>query len=485
MKSACLYVRVSTDLQLELSPDSQKQLLLDYCKKNDYVVTDNDIYEDLGISGRKADKRPAFNQMIAMCKSKEHPYDAIIVWKFSRFARNQEESVVYKRMLKKVGVDVISISEPISDDIGGRIAESIFEIMDEYYSINLSQEVTRGMTENAKRGNYQCRTPYGYRRISKGQYEIVPEEAEVVKYIYQQYIEKDCLMALTKELNDKGIKSRTGRKWERKVVTYILENPFYCGKIRWNYKDHKNTAQPIKDESEWIITEGHHEPIVSVEEWEIANKRMKSRKIATDRKRAVVGTKHWLSGILRCSECGSVLTYHSSKISNDAFACNGYSKGRCSCSNRTTVPKLEKYFFEGMKYIIDNDKFNFADAKKPKAELDMYSLLEKELSDIERKEQRIKQAYRDGIDTLEEYKENKTIILSEKEKVLLKMENIASQSNKEINQEDRKLQFFDMLDLLQKDTFTTAEKNELLKQHIEKIVYSREKQTMDFSFYRQ
>ena len=85
---------ISTDDQTELSPDAQKRLAFEYCKKNDLILSEEDIFMDLGISGRESDNRPEFNRMIATCKSKEHPYDAILVWKFSRFARNQEESIV-------------------------------------------------------------------------------------------------------------------------------------------------------------------------------------------------------------------------------------------------------------------------------------------------------------------------------------------------------------------------------------------------------
>ena len=115
MKTACAYIRVSTDMQTEHSPEAQKRLIFDYCKNNDILITNDDFYEDLGISGTKADKRPRFNDMIANCKSKDHPYDCVLVWKFSRFARNQEESIVYKRLLKKNNVEVISISEPLPE----------------------------------------------------------------------------------------------------------------------------------------------------------------------------------------------------------------------------------------------------------------------------------------------------------------------------------------------------------------------------------
>ena len=161
LKYAYGYIRVSTHDQEELSPESQKKLLKDYAAKNNIVILK--LFTDLGISGRKAKKRPGFQEMIASAKEKEHPVDLILVWKFSRFARNQEESIVYKSLLKKQhNVDVVSVSEPLSDNPFGSLIERIIEWMDEYYSIRLSGEVFRGMKENATRGAYQARPPLGY-----------------------------------------------------------------------------------------------------------------------------------------------------------------------------------------------------------------------------------------------------------------------------------------------------------------------------------
>ena len=81
--------------------------------------------------------------MIGLAKGPDHPVDCILVWKFSRFARNQEESIVYKSMLRRIGVSVISISETIDDSPFAPLIERIIEFMDEYYSTRLSQEVTR------------------------------------------------------------------------------------------------------------------------------------------------------------------------------------------------------------------------------------------------------------------------------------------------------------------------------------------------------
>lgn len=93
-KVAALYIRVSTEDQTELSPDAQKRLLLDYAQKNDMIVSGDFIFTE-SVSGRHAQKRPEFQKMIALAKQPSHPIDVILVWKFSRFARNQEESIVY------------------------------------------------------------------------------------------------------------------------------------------------------------------------------------------------------------------------------------------------------------------------------------------------------------------------------------------------------------------------------------------------------
>lgn len=138
-RDGALYIRVSTDKQEELSPDAQKRLLLDYAKKNKILVNPEHIFMENGISGRKAQKRPEFQKMISLAKAKPAPFQVILVWKFSRFARNQEESIVYKSMLKKqCGIDVVSTSEPLIDGPFGSLIERIIEWMDEYYSINLS-----------------------------------------------------------------------------------------------------------------------------------------------------------------------------------------------------------------------------------------------------------------------------------------------------------------------------------------------------------
>ena len=103
-----------------------QRLLLDYAKKNGIIISKDFIFEE-SVSGRNADKRPKFQEMIGIAKQESHPLDVILVWKYSRFARNQEESIVYKSLLKKSNVDVISISEPLIDGPFGTLIERIID----------------------------------------------------------------------------------------------------------------------------------------------------------------------------------------------------------------------------------------------------------------------------------------------------------------------------------------------------------------------
>ena len=172
MKIAAAYVRVSTDDQLEYSPDSQLQAIRDYAKSHDLILAEEYIFrEEDGRSGRQAEKRPEFMRMISTAKQQPPPFEVILCWKYSRFARNQEESIVYKSMLKKDSIEVISISEPLIDGPFGSLIERIIEWMDEYYSIRLSGEVKRGMTEKVSRGEPVTIPPLGYLMENK---QLVP-----------------------------------------------------------------------------------------------------------------------------------------------------------------------------------------------------------------------------------------------------------------------------------------------------------------------
>src|SRR4030066_273186 len=159
-----LYARVSSEKQdVDLSISAQLKSLREYAARNGHEVIKE--YVDEAESG-KTTARPAFREMISAARRSQKPFDLILVWKYSRFARSREDSIVFKTMLRKNGIRVISISAPAEDTPTGKLLEAMIESLDEFYSANLGEEVTRGMRESSSRGFYlSSRAPFGYRKI--------------------------------------------------------------------------------------------------------------------------------------------------------------------------------------------------------------------------------------------------------------------------------------------------------------------------------
>lgn len=482
------YIRVSTDKQDELSPDSQEKLQKEYAAKNGIIIIK--FFYDIGISGRRADKRPDFQRMIGLAKSQDHPVDCILVWKFSRFARNQEESIVYKSLLKKKhNVDVISISEPLVEGPFGSLIERIIEWMDEYYSIRLSGEVTRGMTEKAQRGGYQARPPLGYRITERGKPPvIVPEEAEIVKIIFQKYAnEHSGIFDIARYLNLCGFKTSHGKPFERRSVEYILQNPTYCGMIRWNRTE--NETNRIRPREEWIIADGHQPAIISKELFGKAQARYE-HEYRPKGTRPSSTYKHWLSGLVKCPACGRTMIAKTIKNRTRTycyFTCYGYSKGKCLMNNSVSSLKLEPAVMESIRDVLDSGDISFRYVEPRKEEkTDIRMIIQEQLKRNADRLLRIKDAYQNGVDTLEEYKANKKII--EQEKQLL--ESQLAEAEMETKQDDQEDQSANMLErvrnvyeMIVSESLDNTSKNEILKSIIEKIVYDKEKDELKVYYY--
>ena len=130
-----LYTRVSSDRQdVDLSTAAQLRALRDYAKANGHQIIRE--FVDEAESGRSIN-RPIFQEMISIARRRPQPFDAVLVWKLSRFARNREDSILYKSLLRKHGVQVISINEPVENTPTGKMFEGIIEVLDEFYSSNL------------------------------------------------------------------------------------------------------------------------------------------------------------------------------------------------------------------------------------------------------------------------------------------------------------------------------------------------------------
>lgn len=488
VKYAYGYIRVSTHDQEEISPDSQEHLLRDYAAKNNIVILK--IFMDLGISGRKAKKRPGFQEMIASAKEKEHPVDLILVWKFSRFARNQEESIVYKSLLKKQhNVDVVSVSEPLSDNPFGSLIERIIEWMDEYYSIRLSGEVHRGMKENALRGAYQARPPLGYKVVEHGKPPvIVPEEAKIIQIIFEKYVYEGMgFFDLARYLNSLGFKTSHGKAFERRSIEYIIQNPSYCGMVRWNRTE--NATNRIKDKEEWIISDGMQPAIISKDLFDAAQKRLAAT-YHPKGKRPSSTYKHWLSGLLKCPDCGRTMTACTMRRANGEkysyFTCYGYTKGKCLKPNGISSLTLEKEVLDSIKEVLDTKDIVYELREyQPTEQFDERKTITEQLESLTGKEERIKASYREGIDTLEEYKANKAIIQKERESLEQQLKELKKAARKsDQDPADAMLQKVrSVYDILISNNYTYIQKNEALKQIIDKIIYDRKNDSLKIYFF--
>lgn len=491
LKMGAAYIRVSTHMQEELSPDAQKRLLLDYAKANNIVISEEYIFLEGGISGKKADKRPEFLRMISLAKQKPAPFNVVLVWKFSRFARNQEESIVYKSLLRKqCNVDVVSVSEPIIDGPFGSLIERIIEWMDEYYSVRLSGEVFRGMSEKAMKGGYQARPPLGYRIDRPGEPPvIIPEQAKIVQTIFNKYVNEHMgLFEIARYLNSLGLKTSHGKPFERRSIEYILQNPTYCGMIRWNRTE--NETNRIKDKEDWIITDGQHEPIISKELFDQAQEQWK-KNYRPRGARPASTYRHWLSGLIKCPACGRTMiakNFTEKKTGKNYcyFTCYGYSKGKCSAKTAVSSRALEPVILAGIKEAAASDHLTFEVKKNyTMEEIDQRQILEELLAKIPDKEMRIKEAYRNGIDTLEEYKQNKALIQKEREVLEAQLEACtpaASNLQEDLSKAMAK-RIHGIADILEADAFDTSQKSNALKSVVSHIVYHKEDDIADIYYY--
>lgn len=471
MKVAAAYIRVSTDDQVEYSPDSQLKLLREYAKKNDYILPDEYIFQDDGISGKDAEHRPAFNHLIALAKSEDHPIDTILVWKFSRFARNQEQSIVFKNMLRKAKVEVRSISEPVDPDSAfGSLIERIIEWMDEYYLINLSTEVKRGMNERFERGEIVTPPSFGY-KVENGIYVPDPEEAPIIKRIYQMYLDGIAISRIARTLGAEGVRTKRGNLPDNRFIQYILENPVYIGMLRWS-KDGRASSTRYHNKDAIITQEGKHEPLIDLKTWNAAQEKAAQVKMRYKKyQRQEQSIDFMLKGLVRCSSCGATLCQASKGIS---IQCHNYNRGQCQVSHHIYLSKINKAVIEGIEQAICTMDFKLAPKSIKVADsTDTDKLIIAEQKKLER----VKAAYENGIDTLDEYIENKT-------KITTTIKNLqASQPQaKSFNKSAYAKKVTSVLKIIKSDA-TEEEKNQALRTIVDSIIFNRTESTIDITFY--
>lgn len=357
---AAVYARFSSDNQRDESIDAQLRAINEYAKRNDIIIVAE--YIDRAKSAM-TDNRPEFLTMIK--DAKKDLFDVVIVHKLDRFARNRSDSIGYRTELKRHGISLLSVLEYLDDESPESIIlESVLEAMAEYYSKNLAREVQKGMTENALKGLHTGGTgALGYNVDSDTKkYTINEKEAEAVRMIFRMYIEGDGYGVIADALNAQGYMTKAGKPFGKGSISSILRNERYTGVYIFNRMSSKNidgkrNSHMYKAEEEMVRIEGGMPQIISEEDYQLALKKMESRK----KIRACNNAKevYLLSRKVICGECGRVYTGNRKnsgrkKTLHVTYACTGR-KSRNGCENKEirreyletfVMEKLAEYLFD-------------------------------------------------------------------------------------------------------------------------------------------
>ena len=307
-KRVAAYCRVSTDNEDQVNSfESQQRYFRRYIEEHpDWELYE--IFADEGISGTNTKKRKAFNRMIEEAKS--GAFDLIITKEISRFARNTLDSIYYTRELKRYGVGVIFMNDGIHTlDGDAELRLAILSSIAQEESRKTSERVKWGQKRRMEQGVVFGRDMVGY-DVRGGKMYINEEGAKVVRLVFRKYVnEGKGIHVIARELREEGIPTmRYVKDWSDTVIRRMLRNEKYCGDLVQkktytpDFLSHEKKYN--KGQEEFVIIRDHHEPIISREMFEEANRIMDSRSESFKGK-SKYSNRYPFSGKIKCGICGS------------------------------------------------------------------------------------------------------------------------------------------------------------------------------------
>lgn len=385
-----IYARYSAgSRQTDQSIEGQIRVCTEFCKSKGLEIIGE--YCDRHITG-KTDERPEFQRLIADSKLKK--FDAVVVYRTDRFARNKYDSAIYKRELKKNGVQIYYAAEAIPEGPEGIILESLMEGLAEYYSAELAQKVRRGMRESALKCKSTGSTyPLGYYIDKEKHYQINPETAPIIQTIFDMYIKGTSCAAICEHLNSRGLKTLQGGPFNKNSVNRIIKNRKYIGEYK--YDD--------------IVTPGGMPAIISIETFNLAQREMAKRK--TVKKPKGPKAEYLLAGKVFCGHCkasmqGVSSTSHTGRIFYYYNCANNRGKNR-TCHKKAVgreylenlVVKLTKEYVlkEGILQEIA-EKVYAAQQRQSNTESEL-AFYEKKLAENKRASENILRSIESGVVT--------------------------------------------------------------------------------------
>ena len=334
-----IYLRVSTKEQAQkglseegYSIPAQREACLKFIKDKGWNLLDE--YVDRGESARSA-HRPQLQEMLSRIK-KDKTINVVVVHKIDRLARNLEDHVAIKAILKRQGVSLVSVVENIEDTASGRLIEGIHALMAEFYSANLGMETKKGMIQKAKQGGWPEMAPIGYKNVQESvagrlvrTIEVDEERAPYITQAFKLYATGNySLLELQEMLTRMGLRSRSNVKHPSKPISKsnlsnVLQNKFYTGMVVWDGME----------------TKGVHTPLISKEVFFRVEEVIRIHDQAGERKRK---HPHYLRGTVFCGECGSRMSSLLAKNRYLYFYCIGQKRHNGCRQKYIDISDLEK-----------------------------------------------------------------------------------------------------------------------------------------------
>lgn len=317
-KQKCyIYIRVSTAMQVEgYSLEAQKDRLTKFADFQNMEIVGE--YCDAGRSGKNITGRPEFSRMLQDVADGKDDVDYILVFKLSRFGRNAADVLNSLQYIQDFGVNLICVEDGIdSSKDSGKLTITVLSAVAEIGRENILVQTMEGRRQKAREGKWNGgQAPFGYELDTKnGSLIVVPEEAEIVKIIYDKFVHSDMgADSIANYLNSHGYTKKKVREHElnyfvRGHIRGILDNPVYIGKIAYG----KSSTEKVKgtrdqyrrvQQDEYLIADGNHEAIIDAETWEAAQQKRKETGVKWNKTHSLEH-EHILSGILKCPICGT------------------------------------------------------------------------------------------------------------------------------------------------------------------------------------
>jgi len=373
MRKAVAYARYSSSNQQGESIEAQLRAIQAYADQEDISILQ--IYIDEAETATSVENRSSFLRMIAELKHLKP--DLVLTHKMDRFARNRYDSAIYKREIQKAGARYIAVDQPISDSPEGIILEALLEGIAEYYSANLSKEVSIKMLEYARKGLHLGGIPpLGYEVDADKHYIINEAEADTVRMIFKMRLDGSSYSAIIDRLNALGRRTKTGRSFGKNSLHDILRNEKYTGVYIFNStpgkvngKRNNRKKRPLEEQ---IRIEGAMPVIIDKESFRAVQALMDENRYNA---RRVIGSDYILTGVLRCGYCNGAMTGHTLSKTNAAGERMRYRYYRCTqaqnkpreCGHKTRYPAedLEEKVYRA----IENKASQIKDIKAFAAQL--------------------------------------------------------------------------------------------------------------------